>query len=92
MERERQQYRQELKSSQKQISIIQQTLSNTDQRAAKAESTSARLSSQMEELLKEFQHTKSAYNTLQQKYEKVLEYANFLFLTLILDEEAENRR
>merc|ERR1712131_311736 len=71
VERERQQYRQELKSSQKQISIIQQTLSNTDQRAAKAESTSARLSSQMEELLKEFQHTKSAYNTLQQKYEKM---------------------
>ena len=79
VERERQQYRQELKSSQKQISIIQQTLSNTDQRAAKAESTSARLSSQMEELLKEFQHTKSAYNTLQQKYEKVslLKYVNF---------------
>ena len=54
-------------------STLEQTLGNTDQRAAKAESNSARLSAQLDDLLKEFQLTKQAYTTIQQKYDKVSE-------------------
>lgn len=70
-ERERLQYRKELQSAQKQVAIIQQTLSNTDQRAAKAESSAARLNQQIDELLKELQMIKQANGVLQQKYDKM---------------------
>ena len=70
-ERERAQYRKEVQSAQKQVAIIQQTLSTTDQRAAKAESTAARLNTQIDELLKELQLTKQTNGALQQKYDKV---------------------
>ena len=68
----------ELKQSQKQVQVIQQTLSSTDHRAAKAESNSAKLQTQVEDILKEFQMTKQAYSTLQQKYDKVRHAVNML--------------
>jgi len=70
-ERERAQYRKELQTAQKQAAIIQQTLSNTDQRAAKAESAAARLNTQIDDLLKELQMVKSTNGAFQQKYEKM---------------------
>ena len=52
VEREKQQMGREFKTLQKQAQMAQQALSEQDQRAAKAEAAAARLSAQMEELLK----------------------------------------
>ena len=52
VEREKQQMNRDLKTIQKQAQMAQQALGEQDQRAGKAEAAAARLSSQMEELLK----------------------------------------